>query len=398
LVGIKCAWTEAMKEYLNTGGRPWAGKHEKPYVALWVPEKYRERLEELQSSGVLQPAKETDPVVWIGYAEVPKSDGRTARAIGNCREGNKCFGSPHRFRLATPREIQEVLGAFPHIWVITGDFRHWFYQLELSKGGRVLGMRCGTSRYKFRVWCMGFAHSPWYAQAVTLTLAVWTLQAAGFEVLTQGNGDRLPPVLSFGRGGKTMGHFVSWYDNYMWVIGSVVVRDAIRARWNDVIRRFKVVVKEQTESVDSAVFGGIEYVKREGRLWWRHAEKNILAWKAFEETAKGGEGSGRELAGILGTILWDVRVSGDRLGRYFDEITGVTDLLSPCYEEAESWSQKIEWPELASKLAEQLTRIGDNPWREATIHDVKRQSMTWARARSGCLGLGRPPPFFLSPG
>eukprot|EP00388_Colpodella_angusta_P001656 GDKJ01005127.1.p1 GENE.GDKJ01005127.1~~GDKJ01005127.1.p1 ORF type:complete len:333 (-),score=-2.17 GDKJ01005127.1:340-1338(-) len=170
---------------------------------------------------------------------VPKDD-ETARVIGDCKEANKGFKPCPPLQFASVEDLFRIITYFPEgAFFATGDFRHWFYQLPLPKGTEKNFTVVGDDKqmYEFIVWPMGFAWSPFTAQALSMLLAKLAIQNAGYIVESPGDDvDVLPPfwvIKDKHNPERPIGFALFWYDNLLLVTQTAETREAILSDLED---------------------------------------------------------------------------------------------------------------------------------------------------------------------
>jgi len=107
----------------------------------------------------------------VGYAQVPKSNGVTARPIGNCIPINEAMVKPPHFHLCTPAELVDALMQCPY--VCYADMLSWFTQIpvEESIGTNYFRMRLRNGKeYAFTFIPQGWSYSPFAAQTIAKVL------------------------------------------------------------------------------------------------------------------------------------------------------------------------------------------------------------------------------------
>jgi hypothetical protein len=275
---------------------------------------YAASLALLAAWGVLR-AGERAGRLCASYFEVPKKD-RKARAIIDARPQNAQCKAPPKVELANVMELLRLVGELGGCWVLTADYRHWFYQIPLHwENGAFFTVAAAGAFYAMNVLAMGFSWAPYCAQVVAWAILLFTEpdeDALGVPagVLRRPN----PPcgIVRLGgvpgkRGGHTpniCGAIGIYYDNVFIAARSRILIDRWRKRAVRNARLFGAVWKDAPSVPSrSAIILGVE-LDAGSPTRWRHDPARIVKW------AKLGTGpvdTPRKVARIIG--IWSPTTS-----------------------------------------------------------------------------------------
>ena len=327
------------------------------------------------------------------------------RFIVDCRPLNAICNRPPPVCLPS---IIEVLAKARHARVVVlGDLRHFFHQIGLPVdtrryfGVRVKGENNGapSSYFRCKTLPMGFAWSPYLAQAVSLTMLLHTepLEKEIFKRPPEDT-EKLPTYIPVIWKGREVGFACVVYDNYCVFldvddpaltaeIARRLVRNArlLNISWKELhsfrpggIRTdiLNPPMKRPREPAPTPacpdpeddkpklpVFLGVEIdlsIPPNGEIRWRHAPKRktkLISLNLHPKTR-------REVAMVVGSVIWDGMVRLQRLGHWADIIDPLTNI-------GREIKTKRDWdspPNDASSTA-WLTRVQkwhedamQNPW------------------------------------
>eukprot|EP00744_Colponema_vietnamica_P013087 GILI01018359.1.p1 GENE.GILI01018359.1~~GILI01018359.1.p1 ORF type:complete len:597 (+),score=18.58 GILI01018359.1:67-1857(+) len=266
-------------------------------------------------------------------------DDQTARAIGDCKELNEHFDAGPPLQFATVDDLFRIVTFFSGGAAFAiGDFRHWFYQIFLPEDARkYFTVVCPDGNlYEYKVFPMGFAWSPFVAQAISMLMAKVAVVKAGLEVASPlETEDLLPPYWVIKERGapktEPIGFILFWYDNLLLVTKKENIRDLILssleeiteslgARWK---QRDKSLNREGgiagpgemfTTSTNKVTYLGIVFTRDPSGSWsWDHVEKNKTKWRDYVNELifmKTRRRSWRNLAMLLGVLTWHWTVLG----------------------------------------------------------------------------------------
>ena len=162
---------------------------------------------------------------------VAKSNG-LLRIIFDCRPLNRCCATPIPVGLATMSEILEKASALGINGIISGDFRAFFFELNLPGTIKLLfGFLYKGRKFVSHLFAMGFSWSPAVSMGVS-----WIICLHGTEK-NKGLGVNLKEVRSwetfqpflylYDKGGKQVGFVTIVYDN----IGVFTNDPRLQQRW-----------------------------------------------------------------------------------------------------------------------------------------------------------------------
>lgn len=284
--------------------------------------------------------------------KIPKDLG-VSRLIMNAKKANARSKDPPKFSLATCEEVRQRMLELGPCWTVSGDLRHWFYQISITKNFRRLLTvlaRAESGRgqkiaYEVRVLPMGHQWSPWLAQSVTwgVVLCNANLKVRGPE--KGGGGDpragdpREGGILSNGHAvqvnidehsqvtpdflelvdtctNEVVGFITVYIDNIL-----VVARDKGLAEWwrRKLYDNAKLVNAQWkipkdgsavTQPRQEVEFIGVHYWWEGNELCWEWPEKERMAWEkenVWEES--GSKWSPRKIYSWLGIRLWKARIA-----------------------------------------------------------------------------------------
>jgi hypothetical protein len=312
-------------------------------------------LDRLLEWGVME--ETTAPTTFPGmvFFSVPKKDGST-RAIMDCREINRLVGVPPALKLIEKEQLFFLLRFFRDPFFATGDLRHWFYQLSLPPEVReAFTLRVNRRTRRMTCWPMGFSWSPIVAQAITMIILREAAVRAGFSV--DGVKEESPPpywVVRSGAKRKIVAFLIGYYDNILIISGNEWTRDnltsAVKSACKDAGAELKgeiVTSKGETEML------GLRFRSANWRVWWEHAAENKARWAQAKPPV-----TYRDMAGLIGVILWDWSVRGSPLGAVRDTIAAAEEIGAIC-SFSEKWDAKLDTPELQASAARLLSRVLD---------------------------------------
>jgi hypothetical protein len=309
---------------------------------------------------------------WAVYFEVPKSDGR-ARIVQDCRAVNKLFADAPSVNFISPAVLVRLLLVFGRPVFAHSDFRHWFHEIRLPECMRgFFSMRFGSSVFRPRSWPMGFKYSPWIAQACGwAVIAAAIASSKGFSCCfpreENVSAETLPSYLVVNNlAGRPVAFFVLWLDNVLIIACNSAVRDSLARALRSSAANMGAMLKYGVTCVDdSVVFCGIEWSARDRVVLWRHCTQNKERWQQLEAELRQwrdqGSATRRQLAEILGVLVWDWYISGVcraelttafRIGAKYDK---------------QSWDCKssLSSPDAETLIAE-LKRVQSRPFSRRT--------------------------------
>ena len=332
---------------------------------------FKKQLEELTEMKVISKVQRTplDGVV-VHYFCVPKGSGNLARAITDCRSLNSVTEKPPKFKLVSNEQIFQLLALFESPHLAACDYRHYFYQIEIEASIRkFFSIRLqGGGSYQMNVLPMGFSWSPFVAQGLTLSMIYsarqrWAKEVAQPEIPK----DIFEPFVRFvDREGNTVAVCIAIYDNVLIIADSKYTRMQIMHQMtkvhNDVgcvvkgnekkkmpedvpstlpqhqvemskkelaevyhpgweLNEDRVIVDHTGEIVhDYLPYLGVDYTTANNVVRWRHSRENVARWTESFEVMKAELLTCRQVAELVGVLLWDARISGLPLGGIFGSI------------------------------------------------------------------------------
>ena len=172
---------------------------------------------------------------------------------------------------------------------------------------------------------MGFAWSPAIAQGISMTLAKLAIERAGYQAVSPlADKSEIPPFWEVrDEQGNVKGYVIAYLDNMMMVMDDVNHRDTLRRELTSVLADARVVVKEAPGARDgmingpdeehTATFLGVTFRTQDHRVMWKHADAS--KWQAMTVHARMRR---RQVAAIVGTLMWHWAVEGVPLGSVRD--------------------------------------------------------------------------------
>lgn len=302
-------------------------------------------------------------IVWARVFTVEKGED-LLRVILDCRKINRAVAQPPPLRLATLREIADMLRYFPDPYCITLDLRHWFHQISIPDAVRRLFAVVVAERLMFSCTLpMGFSWAPAIAQAISATLLIKAMAEAGLTCDLKADTPYVPPVMVFRRDGKIAALAVIWYDNFLVVTpNDRGLAEAIKARFVAAANELKAVIKgEVLLQQGSCSFIGIQWKTcPNGQVTVSHVPGNIVDWAPLCQRRPE---TPRDLARILGVLSWDWQVSGRSVTALRPITFQASKLGQLCARGGDVWDTPVldfftsdEWEPLRLRLIETITR------------------------------------------
>ena len=277
------------------------------------------------ASSILERKSPTARAVLSKLFLVPKTQ-EVSRIILDCRPLNKLGADPPYLSFASIKDFFRILSFFNESHTVTADFRHWFFQLPLPLSVRDLfSLRCGNEFFRLKVWAMGFAWSPFAAQAVSMSIARRGIRRSGrwHAVGSMICPDAPPPFwvvstrqdnLRNLRRGEIVGFVLFWYDNLLIVTGEAETAATLRREIAEAAQGCNAMWKASdngdqfTCGVNQVTYLGIEAKKEADGKWrWAHTAANRERWISTKEEPR----TWLKAARILGVLTWNWIVSGE---------------------------------------------------------------------------------------
>ncbi len=221
--------------------------------------KYTEHFKQLESFCLLEEETQPEKIKFFStYFSVPKSEPVGAdRAIFNGKKLGEHFSPPPSTNLAdVPRilkEIKKISDESPNgLSFVSGDFRHFFHQLEVSESSSSLfGLalagkgKVGPRFFRYRGMPMGWCFSPIIAQSVSWAVLTHHEREEKNYFEIPETGLENPPMFLFIKDGeKIVGLMTVYYDNYLVCTADDQMAKDISARILRNAKHFGVVIKE----------------------------------------------------------------------------------------------------------------------------------------------------------
>ncbi|CUF79501.1 transmembrane protein, putative [Bodo saltans] len=233
------------------------------------------------------------------FFEVPKATA-TTRAILNARIQNARANRPPSFALAQFSLVVSMMCTFSEFYV--ADLRHWFYQIRLPAGiEQYFSILCGSAIFEFLVLPMGFSWAPFIAQCLCMGLFMLTR-----FVHSAINCISPPPCVDFFQksGHTTIGRALCIYDNILVGTSNSTILEQLVADIRGNAKQANIVFKEE-QITRSPSFLGVVFTNSTDQVSWQHCSKNLERWS---QRLDHPTSSNRDVAGLIGIILWDANV------------------------------------------------------------------------------------------
>ena len=195
-----------------------------PFSTTVTADKWKEHLDSLEKTTpqpILAEVYAGEVFGVCTYFAVPK-DETSARAIFNGRTFSLACESPPPTNLQDITELLEALSNIhgSDITMVEGDIRHFFHQLKLNeKISQFFCIRRGHGKNDFRRWTtlpMGWSHSPFIAQGISMGLVLSTLARCGIDVSEYEQLNTPPPMVKvYNDAGQLVLVAAVWYDNIL---------------------------------------------------------------------------------------------------------------------------------------------------------------------------------------
>lgn len=296
-----------------------------------------------------------------------------SRAVADCREVNQMCARPPHTPLPSLQKMIDVMRWFKAPAFVSGDYRHWFYQLILPQSVRKLFCfwnGASNRAWHLTVWPMGFSWTPYVGQGASLATIFAAARRVGRQelILEGDDGTEMKCSYKWMKEGVVVAISIAWADNIL-----VVADGATEAVWwkkaiEGSTRQYNVVVKEPGMEVfvGEVTFCGLKWMADGvGGIRWCHCQKNVDEWKEQRLTAKATR---TQWASWIGVLFWGWQVSGHRLGKV-REIVEVARLVAP--RSGQHWGQVLEVPASLFGAVERLWAVLlRNEGHEAAIRKV----------------------------
>jgi len=123
---------------------------------------------------------------------------------------------------------------------------------------------------------------------------------------------------------------------------------------------------------------GVDYVTGKKEVQWRHTQTNVEAWQRdFDEFRAAAEPTCRQVATLVGILLWDARVSGKPLGGIFTSLDLMSKIGTTLAREEDSWDSAApldeeELAELVIIFEEFMRRATSRIFEIRQLGDIRR--------------------------
>ena len=330
-----------------------------------------------------------------------------ARIVYSCKKSNKMFARPPRFKLPSVQSIFRCIGSFNKPAFTTIDFRHYFYQIPLPEDAQPLFSVSMKVDKQFLVWQhnvlpMGFTWSPYFAQGITMaalyqTRGEWAAKHSREDLQPQIPNECFEDIVEFvDTEGHTCAFAMGWYDNVLIVAKDHDCNMQIARELKQSLDAANIIVKgstaeqemmgartdpEMTEetnqdgsepkqnwkgwcfSENEVTYIGIDLRTSQEGVQWRHTSANGRRWLASAAEPNERETSARQIASLVGILLWDVRVSGALIGTLAEEI--FLSQIGKALKTKKDWDAPVDldW-RITENLADKVKSIAtDDAWK-----------------------------------
>ena len=220
----------------------------------------------------------------VGLFFVPKKDDKL-RIIIDARSANEKL---QRFGMLTLFSLRDLLVTWTLFEsVVVLDMRHFFWQIAL---GENLQQYFGLMEFCLRVVPMGWHSAPYLAQCIAYAIVLYK-EAGQDDLGVQLDGKEMPKFLEIRRGGKVIGRLLVLIDGIAIATRCRTTRRLWEKRIQTNMKRLRVALKNRIENE----FCGVRF----GAQGWQAIAK---VGRLSEEPTR------REVAQVLGSILWILRV------------------------------------------------------------------------------------------
>jgi len=322
----------------------WCGFNEKFDTPQKSSAKYTPFIEESVSFGIMREEKKSVSLVGriFGRFFVVLKRFNLMRAILDCRKLDDKCGRPPALRLATIAEIALALQRFgSRAWFLSMDFRHYFHEIKLPPAVHRLFTIGVADRIFTQVTLpMGFSWAPWISQCCTATVILRAFNDSGLIINPDELVGEAPPPMIFGRNkqGDIVAIAVLWYDNVLIVCQYPPIAEKVKRMLKHLCSKESsgVVLKGDIALTESKVsYLGVDWRLTGNKLRWAHDVASVVEWALLlrEQIA-----TSREIARLIGVVLWDWQVSGEISPAEVADILAVSRALSSaCASDPEKW-------------------------------------------------------------
>lgn len=348
------------------------------------------------------------------YFAVPKSNGLARSIFSGGHLSRLCLRPPGVNLPMLPQmlRIMAALCTKGQIYILLGDLRHYFHQIEISPDiSRFFSIFCCNVMYGYAVLPMGFSYSPRIAQcfawAALLSLASTKngLSRAASEI--KGVFDHPPSfVMLHDENNVECGVVFIWYDNFTVCCLSKSMTVELSKTFSDMQTKYKMQwgsknlfhpthLNKNSEDKPCAVLG-LQLAVVQIRA--RDAQGPALIWRLKPDTAKKAETMMQELtlnrtsigcksvAGIIGSAVWQCYSRCEPLTKIHDGLMIASEAGKLAAKSG--WNAKLSLSEEQhTTLSNLLNTIKRNPWTDPQVFHTEgeiRIVSTDAALRFGC--------------
>jgi hypothetical protein len=307
--------------------------------------KYRSHFSHLTNWGLLEPTVAENIKYCNTYFAVPKGTA-FARAIFNGRRLSEASPAPQPVNLFDIAGFLEKLGSLDckqGLWMVIGDFRHWFHQIPVCRElSSYFGLALSPKEvYRWLCLPMGWSHSPVIAQS--LGWAVLCHREEGSPAYVCIDNMATPPtfVTLKDAAGQEVGFLALYYDNYIVVSNNHQVARAMNERIKKNAKLFNIALKEHAIHARSELMGATPPTFLGIELGLQRTRDGVFAvrWRIKNRmirTLDQGVFPAREVARVIGKLLYSRLISLEPLGTH-ESTRQVLSLLARVSREA--WAQ-----------------------------------------------------------
>lgn len=361
----------AYKILTATDARGWCGLVDipKPSSMRQIRSAPQDIIEKLRHSIIEPSSTTTQGYVLNSMFLVPKNE-TISRVILDCRTLNELCAKPPHVAFAPMTDIFEILRFFNSAYLVTGDFRHWFYQIPLAPALRGLfSFKDREDIFRLKVWAMGFSWSPFISQSLSMELGRRAIELqSGWFAIPSGESLESPPpfwIISIRQTDSCslskndiIGFLTFWYDNLFACMDSEanqmtmannmkLTAKGANAEWK--LPKGEVATHKDafTYSHEQVDFLGICFTRgSHADDWlWHHLHDSIESWKKLSSQTK----TWRLAAQLVGIITWDWTVSNTPRGTR-KEVFDIARIIGLRRLEGPQWDFKTD------------SSMGDKQW------------------------------------
>jgi len=246
------------------------------------------------------------------FFQVPKGT-NFWRVIADSRIAGRLCRSPDPVNFPHVRTLLLEIAALGATFAVVGDFKFWFYQMEISTElRRFFGIECGEIFCRLRCLPQGWSWSPRIAQSMSWLIILYHEKNEDtLGVHEEWSGDPPPFVrLKDPRTKNVVGLIFLWLDNIFVIHKDPKIRDLWFKRLERNGKVFNARWK-QLDITDSPKYLGIHFnikapENSDSFVQWAHDKDRIGKWKTILDKPIM---TARDMAAHVGIIIWHHMVS-----------------------------------------------------------------------------------------